>query len=144
MEGKYLSVRDSAGRVMKGQLKVKNDSIFTLYNKRMDKTFTCNLNTIDRIRKPNVLRSIGCGIIIVYGVGQLIGSIAFLANPKPSFFGLRNDYIFSTIGLAVGGLFEYIGFKFIGGKIYHHSKFKYRLVKTKGYKLTRKNYKALH
>jgi hypothetical protein len=118
-ERKVIKVKTVNGRGYRGSLIIVNDSQIAILDKFDGEFDTLNLKYITKIRRPALEYQVLSYYLFMNGLSTML--IAGL--------------VASPVGVAVGLTISALGVSVFDGPRYHAEKYKYKIVKTKGYKL---------
>lgn len=128
---KRLKVTTQQGSVMRGRLKIMDDSSFILYNTINSKLDTFRLSELYKINNVSLGSNIAAGVMGVGGIGLIGGGIQTISNNS-------NRFLYTFLGylmIAGGGSISLSAIPLVNGKPLPNYRYAYIIYKTKGKKL---------
>lgn len=129
-EGKRMFVKDTSGNKLTGFLKIMNDSTLVLVHAYKNKSDTFKLSEIKIVRATTWEKSLFAGTFLIGGF--LMYGLAGLINAT----GGLPEGVYELIAMGVGA--DLLAIRLAVGVRLPNNKFKYKIVRTKGYKLKKR------
>lgn len=141
-EGQQITVTDSFGKTFKGWLKIVDGERLVLINKegKGDTFFLKRMRLIKNVPTASVIVGSICGLFAIGGLvsgALLVSDVSQYGDP----YGFETAFAVASL---IGGI-VYAGFSaaLFNGNKYPYTKYKFRIIQTKGFELKRKHIKHL-